>query len=71
MCKCTGRKASYQEEFMSFYCLKCGRIWVNEFCSGLRSTERFKSVQTFPIGVWVGHTFFPGATLGGGIPGVL
>jgi len=45
------------DEFLSFSCTKCGRIWVNTLCGFMRPTERFNPIPKPLGGVWIGHTF--------------
>ena len=55
VCNCDTRKT--HTEFMTEFCVECGRIWINELTGGFRSTERFFRVQKPMDGVWIGHTF--------------
>ena len=50
MCECKER-GMVPDEFMTEYCIECGRIWVIDFGCGERKTERFHPISR-PLGVY-------------------
>jgi len=55
MCECKTRKP-YADEWLSEYCVQCGRIWVSTLLGDYRSTDRF-APGNFALNscVWIGH----------------
>jgi hypothetical protein len=64
VCDCKTKKCCL-DEFMTEFCIECGRIWVNDLVGTSYPTQRFNtSVRQQQFGIWVGHMFVKGARLG-------
>lgn len=62
-CQCE-QKQQCQDDLLSEFCVKCGRIWYNTLDGNFRPTEMFHPIKPKPLGgVWIGHTFIEGLSL--------